>query len=244
MKAFKTFLKEDEEFAEIINKIVNDCEPFLKEIDIEDDADAQRHFLYRGMGSLNEMFVKKDVRKNRTPKDTPQKVHEIMDQSFNDIWGHRFRSNAMFCNGNTMEAELYGNVYMVFPIGNFDYVFSEEIEDFYKDLDQVLFDEIMDNYSINDLGGPFNKMMMVKFIQSGMDYEKFPEFPLNEDQMKELFDRVIKSKYTNDNLDKYVKGNQISTHEVMIACDSYYAVNLDYAEMYDFTVELADAYLF
>lgn len=104
--------------------IQKDCKPFLK------DIRNARNFLYRGMKEQKN-FVKKKVRTDRSPMNTPEDLHELYDRYFKEKFGWNARSNAVFANGNSLEASQYGREFMIFPIGNYKFVWSPEVEDLF-----------------------------------------------------------------------------------------------------------------
>ena len=61
--------------------------------------------------------------KKRKPVSTPIEVHNFANAYFEDEFGVPFR-NGMFCTGDSTFARDYGNLYLVFPVGNFKYCWS------------------------------------------------------------------------------------------------------------------------
>lgn len=107
------------------NKIQKECKPFLRDIK---NADS---FLYRGMMHGKGTFFKKKVRKNRVPTTTTKSLHEAYDRYFNEKFGWKARSNGLFVTGSTNDAGSYGRTYMIFPIGNYKFVWSEDVGDLF-----------------------------------------------------------------------------------------------------------------
>lgn len=70
---------------------------------------------------------------SRRPLDTNTTMHDIVDDWFYDKFGWYARSeNVLFCLGDAdvQSTEMYGNAFMVFPIGNdLKYVWSNDITD-------------------------------------------------------------------------------------------------------------------
>lgn len=105
--------------------------------------------LCRGMKNQPDIFVS-PVRKDRRPLDTPQKIHDILDKWFDKNYGIRYRSSAMFAVFGKSNL-FYGKRYIVFPIGNFEYCYSnkvddivEYLEDEYNMIDDIDSDELED----------------------------------------------------------------------------------------------------
>ncbi len=116
-------------FAGIIKR---DCQPYLREAKPFDPYVQ----LMRGMGEANKNFIdNKSIRlDDRTPKDIPKELHDKINQFFKQKFGGSFR-NALFATGDYIQAENYGNVYYIFPIGNFKYLYNPEIEDLFMNYD-------------------------------------------------------------------------------------------------------------
>lgn len=106
-------------------KIQKDCGPVLKELKNAND------FLYRGM-TRQGYFLKKKVRTNRQPLTTSKKLHQMFDMYFKGKFGWNARSNGLFVTGSSNDAASYGpKTYMIFPIGNFKYIWSPEVGDLF-----------------------------------------------------------------------------------------------------------------
>ena len=124
---FKKYLNEQkaEEIYEIIKK---DCKPYLnllKSINFN-------NYLYSGRRIPEYVFTKKKIRKGRKPKDTPQEIHEWLDNWFYKKFGIKARSNTLFCTSDFGFASNYGIVHYVFPIGKFEMIWSYKHKDIYN----------------------------------------------------------------------------------------------------------------
>ncbi len=129
----------DPDVKEITEILLQDCQPFLNEI----DGQIEKHSLYRGMqGVWNEDFGKKEVRQHdRETLNTPQHIHDTMNFYFNERFGHPFR-NGVFTTGEKASAGSYGPAYAIFPIGNFEYLWNPKVDDMYNLLILRNFEEI------------------------------------------------------------------------------------------------------
>jgi len=154
-----------------VNLIKRDCKPYLKDIKRIDN-----YRLYRGMKHIQDAFSKRKIRLNdRTPTDTPQIIHDAINNYFNDAFGAPFR-NAMFCSGDYGEIQEYGEGYVIFPIGNYEFVWSPNIEDLYKIWDeyQPEFPDDVDAYKRmaadfveREIVDKYTNRHMTKAIESG-----------------------------------------------------------------------------
>lgn len=68
---------------------------------------------------------------NRTPRNTPDRLHQAADEWFFSKFGIRFRGGSVFCTGNFDDAKIYGAVYRVRPVTNFHACFSLKVSDLY-----------------------------------------------------------------------------------------------------------------
>lgn len=115
-----------EKMIEILEK---DCRPFLNEwkrLGIND-------FLYSGRVDYK-TFTKKTIRKDRQPLNTPEAIHQIIDNWFNKKFGVKARSNSMFCSFDMDMIETYGYEHFVFPIGQYKVISSADVGDLFIDL--------------------------------------------------------------------------------------------------------------
>jgi hypothetical protein len=77
----------------------------------------------------DEMMVRVSVPRNRKPSDSPQWLHDVMDENLVKNTGIPFRSRSIFAVGNYTVASDYGAPYAIFPIGDFDYAWSKVMDD-------------------------------------------------------------------------------------------------------------------
>jgi hypothetical protein len=114
----------------IAKKILKDCIPFLTEINYQ----AHSYSIFRGMYGLEKIFFAGKNPIYRQPRDTEYVLHKIVDKWFLSKTGVQYRSNALFGTGDEMEALSYGNVYRIFPIGEFSFVWSPNVKDLTYDV--------------------------------------------------------------------------------------------------------------
>lgn len=77
----------------------------------------------------------------RQPRDTSRELHELADAWFEKQFALRFRSRALFCNGNRAEAENYCDnnhvLISIEPIGDFKFCYSPNCPDMYLHFKRV-----------------------------------------------------------------------------------------------------------
>jgi hypothetical protein len=188
---FKNYLIENQEdkINEMIYLIKKDCQPFLKEW----------HKINKGpllTGRKNEKsFNKKQVRKNRKPRDTPEELHKLVDEWFYKKFKLKLRSNSIFSTFSYRIVGVYGVPYCVFPIGDYTIISSEEIKDLYNNIDYLFYK---------------------KFSDSVLTYND-----LSEEKQKE-FQNILLKHLEKSN---YKKGLRYHDNEQMINCKEYYILS-------------------
>jgi len=113
---------------QVAAKLKKDCQPFLA---------ATNNFkleLFRGINDFKglPLLSKHKCPRNRSPVDSSRVIHKITDDWFKKNTGIGFRSNAIFSTGRASIASDYGDLFMLFPIGNFDFCYSKKIKDWYQ----------------------------------------------------------------------------------------------------------------
>jgi hypothetical protein len=118
------------DFETILEILWKKCNPFLKDL-IKPGWNGD--FLYSGRGDHKDVIMIKKVRDNRRPKDMNPELSTMFDEMFYKKFGFHARSNAIFCTGNYNDAIRYGNVYMIFPVGKYKFIYSNMIRDLYPE---------------------------------------------------------------------------------------------------------------
>jgi len=117
-------------FAHNIKKY---CKPYLNQVGY---TPMTKDPLYRGIkfkSSGDQVFLTKKVRlNNRKPADSTKYLHNAMNDYFTKQLGKPFR-NAIFASGDRSEAAGFGQPYIIFPIGQFTYAWSDITDDLYSD---------------------------------------------------------------------------------------------------------------
>lgn len=153
---FKQFILMEADGNELLAVLERDCGPFLS-------ASKHRGLLRRGMKGKSlgitktviDPFTDKDldfwenkVRKDRKPRDFSDEEHEELNNWFNENHGFKARSEAVFCFGDKARDYVtaeYGPLYFIFPIGEFEYVWSPNITDLYVEALQNNIDHYPDD---------------------------------------------------------------------------------------------------
>jgi hypothetical protein len=143
------------ELTDIQREMIHEkCGPFLKLIDYDIDT----YKLYRGMSRLlpsplnssTGMDIIPGHRTDRKPKDTPIDIHNQMNDLMEAHYGRKFR-NGLFISGDLLQAQGYGtSVYRVFPIGEFNFCWSDKYVDAAIGLDEHDPETLITGYYKND----------------------------------------------------------------------------------------------
>jgi len=124
MKNYNKFICEQNTFDgfdvdEIVKVIQEECKPYL---------DKFGTALFRGMNIVPEVFSLFDRRKNREPRTTSIEAHDVLDKIFNEEFGWKARSEGVFADQD-LSNEYGTGLFLVFPRGNFDYLWSPKVDD-------------------------------------------------------------------------------------------------------------------
>lgn len=182
VKDFEALRKNEKQVVKLIE---GNCKPFLKEFS---------NPLYRGVKTGKEMFIKKDRRKDRKPKDMPPVLHELLDEVFHDIFGWYVRSEGVFVSNEKKFASSYGFPYFFFPIGKYRYVYSPEVRDLYITTRDEVFHRV--RYD----------------IEAGQEVTQ---------RKYDIVEKAVKELYTNKKLNFMMDARKTGM-EVQFDCNSYY----------------------
>ena len=204
MITFRQFLNEQtftpEEASELI---IAHCHPFLAQSGF-DPSNLNDTALFRGVGDYVElpMFSKQTRWMRRNPVDTNRYIHNELNKYFDEAFGVEYRSESFFATGSEKIAENYGHTFLVFPIGHFKFIWSPIIEDAYSYFAQPNPDGI---HHMSDVLGKDISRHDDDFVDEIAEYLR-KEHP-----------------YKSTNLSEAIT----SRHEIMVHCDSYYALRYD-----------------
>lgn len=242
----------DPEYDKAVDLIIKDCQPFLEQINYK----VKRLPLYRGLkqikrddrGKFEEgLMLKRKVRKDRQPKDMSKQDVSIMDQVFVNHFGYPYRTQALFTTGSYNIADNYGQVFLIFPIGQFNFLWDKESGDMFEgDLHDHITDLRHHNRAINRFKEKYQQLQQdLEKYKQRLEKTKSPEAKEDignyiEDVEAELQDthenmtdyqerfektkkqaqQHIKKNLSQKNLPEAIR----SGHEIMIATDYYYMI--------------------
>jgi hypothetical protein len=209
---FNQYVTKNSELESWLARIENDCKPFLKQ---------SKRMFFRGTESTQD-FLKKFVRGGRFPKDTPKEIHYVIDEAFKKKFGWKARSEGVFATQYLDDAYQYGEPFMIFPIDNFKYVWSNEYTDLYGKLDTMAWPNNIQNlfYRNEARGWQF----LYTKLGLGEDFQ---------DDCKEIVARRIVSTYTNKDL------NDSRRSEISFKCNEYYLLHMSYIKAVEEKLKLS-----
>lgn len=123
---YKEFITEES----VRDKIERDCRPYL----------AQRGDgnLFKGGVRVEGGFGKATAHLGgRNPSMMPLKLHKILNDYFTKEFGHPFR-NGVPAIGDEEHAEMFGHVHTMWPIGNFEFLWSPNVTDLNYDMTSMV----------------------------------------------------------------------------------------------------------
>lgn len=242
-------LTEDTELDEnnVWDFIQKNCKQYLKE-----NPDWMTRPLYRGMSYRGDIQVK-NIRSDRQPTDSNRFFHKLYDEAFIENGYALNRTNSIFCTGDREMAYKYGEAYVIFPMGNFAFVYSPTVKDLYlfsktfyrrgflkfdNENEKILttddLTEFLRNKSSADKlrDGPFSLRELMAWLDENVyTFGTFMAHTPND--LEELFDRLgfdrqyfyqkFGELYSNDSLDKAIRSN----NEIMVSGSKYLAIQVD-----------------
>ncbi len=190
-------------------RITEKCKPYLRDWLPIVKKDKKLVSLYRGMRSTKS-FGEKKVRTNRRPTDSDKKLHKLVDDALYDKFNIKGRSQTIFCTGNTTTANAFGEVFMIFPVGPYEILWSEKVRDLYISASTKFgytWDEVMDGK-----------------ITQHIRANKYRDTPAERKRTKKILlqqnldaSQKIMNTYKKGDLEGAIK----SSSEIMVSCERY-----------------------
>ena len=203
-----------------IEQLKQDCSIFIN--DLKKQKKSFIEFIYSGRKGSN-TIIKKDVRQNRRPLDTPEGIHDMIDNEFFDEFGYKPRSSSLFCYVDYRKTMAYGKTYVIFPIDKYKLIWSPKVTDLYDHLSKKFRPYIRYVKS----GGNTRPVWlgMDEFEQNNFNsYQEFKEYlesgEAKQDLKSYIYD-LVRSYKVSDASDI---PNIPTNNEIMLMTKSYYGV--------------------
>lgn len=226
---FQQYINEEKNIPkkEILPLIKKNCSTYIQEMKkVKGTVN-----LYRGTSHIFNDMIYKTVRSNRLPKDMKIKAHNRFNIEFKKKFGIKARSETLIASPSSPQAQAYGSfTHMVMPIGNFKFIYSEQIYDLYSDIGIFLPDflsQVQTSY-----------LEMFFMGDDDEDPEKWLKYKLNHGYIsQESYDSIKEKKenYINNIINDIMKTYKMTSSlrqlrgvgEVMINCKEYYLISQD-----------------
>lgn len=120
---------QQQEVAELISLIKQ------SKVFFDQRGDDEFAWLYRGIKRSEVPTGLAGVaspRPDRRPTDTATALHDRLDNKLYQEFGIKYRSASLFVTGDETLADDYGRVCLIFPLGEFKYVYSKTTRDAYN----------------------------------------------------------------------------------------------------------------
>jgi hypothetical protein len=163
-------------------------------------AIKEEGLLFRSSNKTVKNILKVNPRTDRKPLNVNIGVHNEMDKIFKGRFGWKARSEGVFVSADANQIDIYGTVYLFFPIGEYKFIWSPEVFDFYDEQENFMYLVYPEEISVDN-----------DYSEEDIDYIK-----------SEIEEKI--NSYTDKNLNKAIKRR----NEIMFKCSSYYLVNVKY----------------
>lgn len=196
--------------------LIEECQPFLDEFKSIYNSGTKLP-LRRGMVfQPDDHITKIKVNKERTPTNTNMRVHHASDQWFKERFGVKARSQSFFCTASKKASRDYGFPFLVFPVGQFEVIWSRKVDDLYfhmteRKLIERATGESVDAATAKDMINDPSK------ISDKLLYEAVSGMLDGFDYVKGSLDQALASK-----------------NEIMVLCDYYYVAKDDDSAVIEF----------
>lgn len=195
--------------------LLEECQPFLEEFK-KIYLNGTKLPLRRGMLiQPTDHITKIKVNKNRTPTNSSIRVHNASDQWFYEKFGIKARSQSTFTTSSNRVAKDYGFPFLIFPVGNFEVIWSRKVDD--------LFMHLHPSKILNNAGIDLPPRDAIEAINDpGV---------ISDKQLYEVIAGMLETfDYVKGSLDQALA----SKNEIMLLCDYYYIAKNDDESVLEF----------
>lgn len=206
MKTFKTFLNEGAHFD--LQQFEKDCAFLLNQL----KGTGGSKLLYRGTesGGMADWEIR-DFRMRAKPRDSSQNLHDRLNDFFVDLIGEPIR-NWMFVTGSSADARGYGKPYIIFPIGEFEWVCNADVG----------------KNGISDMYGTTSYLAGKIFAA-----DKENKYSCDQRQLMATDMLIKKLPHTRWNVNERLEECIESTNEIHLKCKRYYKIDAKSDLYYD-----------
>lgn len=124
-EGFKDEQEEADVYKTVAQALVRRAKDYISEVG------QPMRLMYRGYERYSEEPFHRPYRTDRDPKDSGLYHQSLYNGAIEIAGGTADRSNSIFVSGNMVHARKYGEVYVVFPMGDFNYTYHMGVKDWY-----------------------------------------------------------------------------------------------------------------
>lgn len=156
-----------------------------------------------GLDSHKLQVSKFTVRNDRKPLNTRAIIHRAADIVLHQMFGWKPRSQGVFCSGSSELAEVYGEPSIIFPAGDFKYVWFKNAEDFFIEV---------------------SGKILERFDALGIDFPKgYDPDTISDNVITIVKNEIIKAGATDKNIEKVLADYE--ANEISVECPYFYCIN-------------------
>lgn len=146
--------------------------------------------LYRGikLSGLKGIQIR-PIRQDRKPRDSSNLVQTQIDDYLSANGFKALRGNSIFCTSSQGSAFEFGKVFVIFPIGHFDFTWNPKFDDLTVDVKDMLYIVHSDekNIRVSDMSSTFAGYVRSKFKEYGIE---MPDIMSSNELIKVIGDRA------------------------------------------------------
>ena len=239
MITFKQFLTEsstiEDDYQTIADLLKQKCSKYINSSDLEIEAwngISKPRAKGEQIGDNGLAYVAK-VRKNRRPRNSSPKFHDFLDNFLKEKFGLAGRSESLFATRLKSVARGYAGgdsqgVYRIFPIGNYQTLWSPVIDDAFN-VERFEYDSEFEDMLIAAVMKKYNTTSKIDaeyyISDAKRDLQEDPTDTRWYEILEVLFEMFSDKLYVKNDLHKMKTDKNFN--EIMFLCDEYIAIKAD-----------------
>lgn len=203
----KLFEIEQENFKDYMKIVEKECSNIL-----EIYKNPQTNYLYHGT-KRNSDFLKKPVKFREKTVSFDKMHHDLSHKMMQDLGYKATRKNSIFTTTDTTVAEIWGDVYIVFPKNRFKYTWFDTVDEYsifkFEDIFQELEEEYGLDYNMDAEAYEKALFRFQDFLSTELEAYTYDLGPALQENIEVLINDdyvYLLSTYYQDFLDEYLLG--------------------------------------